>query len=945
MRTMTFRTPAVTFLLTIDRQATQVKRFHALFSSPHAACIAACRPSTGRHTVQYYGAFALPVPRYYVVRCLHYFRSLLSISFIDCLFIVYGQRISSVFCFCRPLLPKLYGVQQTTRRNSLHVFFTENNRLKMGQETKMSPSKGESKTSDAVKSDGSNVPTQADPLPVRPFKRRTSEGSEALQPQVNRMAKDDGHVVLPDISKKASVVKLQQEPSTRAFAASSNSATAVVSSPNPSRQEANNKSREMTEKLKAFNATSSPRPDRGLQLAPPINDQSSSSSSSAPTKKTNPSPLPSAKKGTSADDQEMLQAKMRAMGGYAAGISKHVSAAKLQQEPSTNASGPRSDGGLQLAPPIDDRPSVPTTSKDDSSGRTSARSRETAIAEKMRLAQGQGPSGIAAATKSPEASREAALAKKLGMVNASPIGSNTSNAQRTSDTLSLAPPLDGGNDGHSQTASNTQTNTTQPPMLNASRSAEIRKIQEYASAHDPNLNNNEEGPSDNQSGMTEEPGGARTRRERSGEDRRATRRTQQRNDSSDLNKNALTIDIRAAPQEPGSLVDPRSSLHGTNNDDALLEAFAATGAQFTSVERNNSASTIPRNDSFVPPRQAARAPPQGYTVHAGEKGRGEDFTTTRDGGLPGAVAVTQRAIGSRPAWNNSGTTGSTPGSSQGLSLSASSHTAQGFTPSPRQTSIPQGIAPSPSQSPTARVPNQSATARVPNQSEVDESNIPPEMRMARISRLFPIISRNSRSRASQSSENEDDDKDADAGCLSRNLVLIIIAGVVLVIGVGAGLAFGLGGGGDDSPIATSTANTSPTMPSRPTNSPTRTPTMTPTVDADFSFFQKFIEDLNDDPSIFQDPRAPQYRAMAWLTRDPQNLLLSAERIRILYALVVFYYSTNGPNFLTDPTWDQQVGFLESMDACSWNGVNQDSGARMGVFCDSAQRVQSLYFGK
>lgn len=385
----------------------------------------------------------------------------------------------------------------------------------------------------------------------------------------------------------------------------------------------------------------------------------------------------------------------------------------------------------------------------------------------------------------------------------------------------------------------------------------------------------------------------------------------------DVDKNTLLIDSRAAPRENIS-----------NGDDlSILEALAASGHQFRSTERNEQ----PSRD-LIPPTRKFRTPADGYNIHADAKARVD--CASLDGSTPGAFAVAQRAIGSRPAWNGS-RVDSMGESSDGVSYHGSSH---GIVPSSIRSVSVDGVSTTNGNQESAGPGSSVAVTQVWCATSSDSmSHIPPEMRIlprnGGLSTIFSRFSRNSED--TTNAEGRHEDRKGEPGCIHKYLVQIIVGTIILVVGLGAGLAFGLGGKDDEGKtVALSNAATAST-------------TSSPTSLIDFLFYQSVVEDLYEDSSIFEDATSPQYHALVWLASDPQNELLGVDKIRSLYALTVFYYSTNGDDFINEPTWEQKVGFLETTNECEWNNIDDenDEWEWMGVICDDTAKVQAMYFGK
>lgn len=79
--------------------------------------------------------------------------------------------------------------------------------------------------------------------------------------------------------------------------------------------------------------------------------------------------------------------------------------------------------------------------------------------------------------------------------------------------------------------------------------------------------------------------------------------------------------------------------------------------------------------------------------------------------------------------------------------------------------------------------------------------------------------------------------------------------------------------------------------------------------------------------------------MEWLSTDTFGLSegnLTAEVLE-RYALAVFYFSTDGPN------WARDLPFLSETDACSWNNGWVQSSRPFGVYCEDGPFVDLIHF--
>ena len=109
--------------------------------------------------------------------------------------------------------------------------------------------------------------------------------------------------------------------------------------------------------------------------------------------------------------------------------------------------------------------------------------------------------------------------------------------------------------------------------------------------------------------------------------------------------------------------------------------------------------------------------------------------------------------------------------------------------------------------------------------------------------------------------------------------------------------------------------------------------------------------------LLEDVTTPQYRALEWLAYNDSvskelltsyvngtinsfgNITITKENsiamIRERYAVVLFYFATDGPN-----SWIDDMGFLTNTSVCIW-GLNSD----IGVFCDDHGIVVDIRLGK
>ena len=130
-----------------------------------------------------------------------------------------------------------------------------------------------------------------------------------------------------------------------------------------------------------------------------------------------------------------------------------------------------------------------------------------------------------------------------------------------------------------------------------------------------------------------------------------------------------------------------------------------------------------------------------------------------------------------------------------------------------------------------------------------------------------------------------------------------------------------------------------------------------------SILRTKIEQLSitNNVTALYDVASPQYMALLWLASSSSSSskgdepLAEEERLQTQFALLVLYYSTNGPIH-----WYNQHNFLtRSMHECNWSSIGdgissvgeeatslQTGGTLPGIGCDSSSlRVTSINLGK
>ena len=346
-------------------------------------------------------------------------------------------------------------------------------------------------------------------------------------------------------------------------------------------------------------------------------------------------------------------------------------------------------------------------------------------------------------------------------------------------------------------------------------------------------------------------------------------------------KNALLI---AAPRENGITI----------REHAVIKPVATSSV---APELPVSHANASRTTDWQPPVVTRRTPAHGYTIRAGNKG------LRAHSNAPGAIAVTRRALGNRPA----------DGDDMTWVLDSEV---------PYSTTADETVQSSNSNSGSEALSTSGLQGYPSGQIQESLSHLSPEMREFARNQLSPIS-------VTPMVSSEDVLKSNEKSGITARMIWIVIGILVLVIVLATGLALGLDGNDESS-----------------TNSGNET--VPPTLPGNVSFYQSLVEDFYDDGGmVFEDMNSPQYQALVWLASDQQSESLEVDRIRTLYALAVFYYSTNGEDFMSQTTWVERYGFLDSTsaDICSWN--NGDRNDPKGVWCDQSTqtKVEKLSYGK
>ena len=140
----------------------------------------------------------------------------------------------------------------------------------------------------------------------------------------------------------------------------------------------------------------------------------------------------------------------------------------------------------------------------------------------------------------------------------------------------------------------------------------------------------------------------------------------------------------------------------------------------------------------------------------------------------------------------------------------------------------------------------------------------------------------------------------------------------------------------------------PTSPSPTTPSPTSQPTTPPPTR---DYFQATVEELETNgvtfhnETVLRDVLSPQYQAVNWLVeedeltwnRAEQTMILDSSSLIARYALLVLYYSTNGP------IWKTNANFLRpTRHVCDWGkDIPNIEGFKIGVNCIGTNYLAAL----
>lgn len=123
----------------------------------------------------------------------------------------------------------------------------------------------------------------------------------------------------------------------------------------------------------------------------------------------------------------------------------------------------------------------------------------------------------------------------------------------------------------------------------------------------------------------------------------------------------------------------------------------------------------------------------------------------------------------------------------------------------------------------------------------------------------------------------------------------------------------------------------------------RAPTLAPGVyEPRFESVKKFLTRFSDMADLGREG-SPQNEAAKWIAdQDILHLPTDDDRFVERYALAVFYFALDGPN------WSYNLGFLTAEDHCKWFqvGFGADDKARyVGAHCDGGNKVKKIFFRK
>lgn len=151
--------------------------------------------------------------------------------------------------------------------------------------------------------------------------------------------------------------------------------------------------------------------------------------------------------------------------------------------------------------------------------------------------------------------------------------------------------------------------------------------------------------------------------------------------------------------------------------------------------------------------------------------------------------------------------------------------------------------------------------------------------------------------------------------------------------------------GPTSPLATPSPILAPTpsptvSPGTPTTSPTIPTGTTEVSDRFFQFVQNYASVISGE-EVFEDPGSPQFRAAQFIADEAEfnSDLTSVAQLDDLYALTVFYYSTNGDDWTEcsqgSDVCDEESWLNPQLSQCNWNWID----------CNDEGRVVDIIFSK
>ena len=159
----------------------------------------------------------------------------------------------------------------------------------------------------------------------------------------------------------------------------------------------------------------------------------------------------------------------------------------------------------------------------------------------------------------------------------------------------------------------------------------------------------------------------------------------------------------------------------------------------------------------------------------------------------------------------------------------------------------------------------------------------------------------------------------------RWIIIAVVAGIVIAVIIAIVVAV----------IVTGSDGESPTIPGIPDDD-----------DTNISFTQreatilKSLEYLTTDPTVYEDPKSPQYVALKWLANEDEALIDDVDQSQLeqRFALAVLYLST--PATIG---WKDSNQFMSSLHECNW--TSSEGLIHQGITCDSSNKITRLQLGK